>query len=63
MAFSILFLFLAVPWVGLQYVIVAFPGHTQVFFHSPTCLMYMMSQLLRDPKKHRLQLIYVTTVA
>ena len=25
---NVLCLFLTVPWVGLQYVIVAFPGHT-----------------------------------
>ena len=29
---SVLMLFLTVPLVGLQYVIVAFPGHTHLFF-------------------------------
>ena len=28
---NILWLFLMVPWVGLQYVIVAFPDHTHLF--------------------------------
>ena len=31
MTFSILFLFLAVSWVGLQCVTVAFPGHSHFF--------------------------------
>ena len=30
---SVLCLFLTVPWVGLQCVIVAFPGHTHLLFH------------------------------
>ena len=29
---DVLWLFLAVPWVGLQYVIVVFPDHTHLFF-------------------------------
>ena len=31
---SILCLFLAVPWVGLQCLIVAFPSHTHLLFSS-----------------------------
>ena len=32
MAVSVLCLFLMVPWVGLWSLIVAFPGHTRMFF-------------------------------
>ena len=35
MAVSVLYLFLAVPWVGLWSVIVAFPGHTPFLFTAP----------------------------
>ena len=28
----VLWLFFAVPWIGLQYAIVAFPGHTYLLF-------------------------------
>ena len=31
-AIGVLWLFLAVPWVGLQYVIVLFPDHTHLLF-------------------------------
>ena len=31
---NVLWLFLAVPWVGLQCVIVVFPDRTHLFFHS-----------------------------
>ena len=33
---NVLWLFLKVPWVGLQSVIVLFPDHTHNFFHSYT---------------------------
>ena len=29
---NILWLFITVPWVGLQYMSVVFPNHTQLFF-------------------------------
>ena len=29
---NVLLLFLTVPWVGLQYVIVVFPDHTHLLF-------------------------------
>ena len=32
--FNVLWLFLAVPWVGLQYVIVVFPYHTHLLFET-----------------------------
>ena len=31
-AINLLWLFLTVPWVGLQYVIVVFPDHTHLLF-------------------------------
>ena len=31
-AVNVLWLFLMVPWVGLQFVIVVFPGHTLLLF-------------------------------
>ena len=31
---NVLWLFLTVPWVGLQYVIVVFPDHTHLLFES-----------------------------
>ena len=30
-------LFLVVPWVGLQFVIVMFPDHTHLLFYCTTC--------------------------
>ena len=32
---NVLWLFLTVPWVGLQCVIVVFPGHTHLLFGRP----------------------------
>ena len=34
-AVCIMCLFLTVPWVGLQSVIVAFPGHTHLLLSAP----------------------------
>ena len=31
---KVLWLFLKVPWVGLQYVIVVFPDHTHLLFYA-----------------------------
>ena len=31
-AVCVLYLFLTVPWVGLQYVVVVIPGHTRLLF-------------------------------
>ena len=33
---AVLRLLLVVPWVGLLYVILAFPGHTHLFYYSET---------------------------
>ena len=35
MAVSVPYLFLAMPWVCLQCVIVAFPGHTHLILYHP----------------------------
>ena len=35
---NVLWLFLAVPWVGLRCVIVVFPDHTNCFFKTGNCL-------------------------
>ena len=32
---NVLWLFLTVPWVGLQFVIVAFPDHAQLLYGPP----------------------------
>ena len=32
---SVLWIFLVMPWVGLSYVVVAFPGHTHLPFGFP----------------------------
>ena len=37
MTVSVLYLFLAVPWIGLQWAIVEFPGHTHFLF-SVLCI-------------------------
>ena len=34
---NVLWLFLTVPWVSLQYVIVVFPNHTHLLFVYVTC--------------------------
>ena len=34
---NVLWLFLMVPWVGLQFVIVVFPDHTHLLFHVYSC--------------------------
>ena len=43
---SILWLFLAVPLVGLQCIIVVFPGHTHLFF-SPSIHSMTLSLVLQ----------------
>ena len=34
---NVLWLFLTVPWVGMQYVIVVFPDHTHLLFIAGNC--------------------------
>ena len=41
---NVLWLFLTVPWVGLQYVIVVFPDHTHLLFSS--AVVYLLLLLL-----------------
>ena len=49
MAVSVLCLFLMVPWVGMWSLIVAFPGHTHMFFDY--CHGKVMSFYI-SPYKH-----------
>ena len=42
---SVLWLFLAVPWVSLEYVIVVFPYHTCLLF-SVFCSCFVMQHLV-----------------
>ena len=37
---NVLWLFLTVPWVGLQFVIVVFPDHTHLLFDRTICIFY-----------------------
>ena len=49
MTVSVLWLFLAVPWVGLQGVIVVFPEHTHLLFCvSSECVNLIMLCLVDD---------------
>ena len=38
----VVWLFLALPWVCLQFVIVVFPDHTHVLFLDPACLLFFL---------------------
>ena len=38
---SVMWLFLAVPWVGLQYVIMVFPDRTHFLFYDMACLLLL----------------------
>ena len=41
---NVLWLFLTVLWVGLQYVIVVFPGHNHLLFFSYDCYLYFQER-------------------
>ena len=43
---DVLWLFLTVPWVGLQCVIVVFPDHTRYFLASTYILMSLSKQFM-----------------
>ena len=53
---SVLWIFLVVPWVGLSYVVVAFPGHTHlpVGFHVASQAKYFCELAIRfyDEQEH-----------
>ena len=40
MTVSVLWLFLAVPWVDVQWLIVTFPGHTDLLFAAMRIVVY-----------------------
>ena len=43
MTVRVLWLFLAVPWVGLQYVTVVFPGNNHLLlFHDPSTVLHTL---------------------
>ena len=45
MAVNVLSLFLMVPWVGLRFVIVAFPGHTHLPFVNKVVTLWLLNFL------------------
>ena len=48
MTVSVLWLFLAVPWVALQCVIVVFPCHTDLLFVQIIIFTFLCSTLVRN---------------
>ena len=47
-AVIVLQLFLAVPWIGLQYVTVAFPGYTHLLFNLDEKHYYKPTKLIKE---------------
>ena len=45
---NVLWIFLTVPWVGLQGVIVVFPDHTHLLFVTPQCVFVNRTFLIFD---------------
>ena len=43
---SVVWLFLVVPWVCLQFVIVVFPDHTYFFWQTPHQFYYPLSSII-----------------
>ena len=52
MTVNVLWLFLAVPWVGLQFVIVVFPGHTHLLYVIGSCFKGQHSEILKEERSH-----------
>ena len=54
---SVLWILLVLPWVGLSYMVVAFPGHTHLFFGFPVASQakYVCELDIRfyDEQEHR----------
>ena len=48
MTVSVLWLFLTVPWVGMQCVIVVFPDHTHLLFFYICAFLIMVSKILHN---------------
>ena len=61
-----LWLFLAVPWVGLQYVIMVFPDHTHLLFNGAHQPFEKLDALLRDKlvirRQYRLPIRYFPNI-
>ena len=59
---NVLYLFLMVPWVGLQYVIVVFPDHTHLLletnqnpkFQNPSLTLYIIKLYDRSRQQRHL---------
>ena len=49
MAVKVLCLFFTVPWVGLQYMIVAFPGHTNFFIQLKQGVLSPEERVINKP--------------
>ena len=45
---KVMWLFLTVPWVGLQCVIVVFPDHTHLLFKRKSLLLYMLCRAVAN---------------
>ena len=52
MTVNVLWLFLAVPWVGLQFVIVVFPYHSHLLYVIGSCLKGQHSEILKEDRSH-----------
>ena len=49
---SVLCLFLTVPWVGLQYVMLSFPGYTHLLFHMLHILLHRLPLKIQDKYRY-----------
>ena len=47
---DVLWLFLTVPWVGLQCVIVVFPDHTHLLFDVTTLVLVLCGYRIKFPR-------------
>ena len=52
MTVNVLWLFLAMPWVGLQFVIVVFPDHTHLLYVMGSCFKGQHSEILKEDRSH-----------
>ena len=51
-AVSVLSLFLTVPWVSLQYVMLAFPGYTHLLFRMLHILLHHLPLKIQDKYRY-----------
>ena len=50
---KVMWLFLTVPWVGLQCVIVVFPDHTHFLFKRKSLLLHMLCRTVAKPTDYQ----------